>query len=278
MPQIESLPAQQSTPESIIAGNLKSVQDYYTGQEQELKSQMLTHTDFRRSIYNLQSAYDRDKVQVQTQQQRLKVIDQLVKEGKINADFGSEAKWRTVLPEDTQAAMFPRVKESKPPEKPGAPFSPTSMGGYEMSIDESLQNAKSFGGNKLSEEQTTPSALQLQYVLNRKQNGYEGMNTTEKHQFDYLWDEKAKTRGFTNWNPGDPQIRLLRGVGPLQQTAARQVNPLVKSEVRSPLAQSVVTEKRPQTLTKEIAQQFLTQAGGDKDKARQIAKQQGYSF
>lgn len=62
------------------------------------------------------------------------------------------------------------------------------------------------------------------------------------------------------------------------QQARRGLSNQSDSTPQQAAVEQQATTSKPKQLTPDIAAQILQQAGGDKDKARQIAAQQGYSF
>jgi len=115
--------------------------------------------------------------------------------------------------------------------------------------------------------------------------GYDALTPGEKKQVDTQWDDWVSSQeGVWKWDPTSQPIKALRARGPLTRAYYGQRSrktPTGPNEATSPFAMSILQalpkKKSPEVLTEDIARSLLQEVGGDPAKARQLAKERGYS-
>lgn len=283
---MNGLPFQQlpgATPQDTLQRDMRLAQqqvvDLYNQQLQIVRKTRMSDENFATQYNKLAQKFQTD-LQKATQPfqqkiQQMQTIQRLVQQGHITSERGKEATWRMALPGETERAMFPSIAKIA---KPAAPLSPTQLKSYEESAAEFVEAAKvtdRFWGpipkpftrwHKFSKEQ-----LIKQYVGWQEYIGYLNLSPVRQHQADIQWDEYIRGQEIEEWNPNDPEIRALRPKGKLTRAVAPYATPMAKT---------IIQAKRTgvKQLTADLARQFLTEAGGDRDRARQIARSRGYSF
>jgi len=276
----ERLPG--DTPQDILRGNMQSAQkqvaDQYNQQLKTLRETPMADKDFAQQYNKLAKSFQAD-VQKASQpfiqkSQQLQTIQNLIRQGHITAEKGAEAGWRVSLPQETERAMFPSA-EGRPP----APFSPGQLKTYGELAAEFVGAAEKtepvarwwrigpFGRYK----KPTKESLIRQYVGWQEQIGYANLPPVRQQQADIQWDDYVRGQDIEEWDPRDPEVMALRSKGRLTRAVARNVTPVGRTIIRA-------KETARERITPNIARQFLSEAGGDKDRARQIARSRGYSF
>lgn len=291
----------ETTPYSVIEEQSRARYGFYQSQEEELKGQMLTDTDYNKGVVGIQKQWDRDKEALAQGKRSLDKIQKLMDEGLITPEAGNEAMWRLVLPGETEAAMFP--KEVKAPT--GRPFGPGALGSQREFIEAFAAGAPEQPGWEWGPPKRTQPDLMRQYQLAKQQIGYDdpSWTQTQRQQFDMNWDDIMQGHPEYDWNPQSPGVKALRGQGKLQEAAAKQITPLASSvrkeaekAARRKWARSkwslgkdffrvgpaprafIEKEMATKTLDRDTAQKIMDEAGGDKKKARELAKQRGYKL
>ena len=277
----EKLPA--DTPQTTLQRNLQSAQQQIAGQYnqrlQTIRRTPMSDRDFSLQYNKLTQSFQTDMQKItqpfQQREQQLQTIQRLVQQGHITADRGNEALWRTVLPQETERAMFAPAGG-----KPPAPFSPTQLTSYGESAAEFVEAAEKtvpvekwyrFGPIGRY-ERPAKDALTKQYAGWQEYIGYQNLSPVRQRQADIQWDDYIKGKDIEEWDPKDPQIKALRSKGRLTRAMAPTM---------TPVARTLIQAKRTQgggRLTLEMAQRFVDEAGGDREKGRQIARSRGYSF
>lgn len=118
------------------------------------------------------------------------------------------------------------------------------------------------------------------YKAFQDQVGYYNLPNIKQRQLDLLWDSLLQAQpGFDPWwkdkakRQPVAEVRGLRAKGPISRIMA--------GKVTTPIGRSIgmqLPKQQQQPLTPDIARQILREAGNDKIKARQIARQRGYRF
>ena len=282
------LPAseQDTTPYSIVENQLQERYGYYEAQEKELKGQMLTDTQYNKSVAGLQEQWGADKENITRNKRQLDQLQDFVKKGIITPEAGAEAQWRLVLPPEAQAAMFPK-------ESGGKVFSLSELGAQQEFIETVAAGAPEQPGMEWGPPKRTQEGLMQQYQFAILQAGYDDPSraqTIPRRQFDMNWDTVMRNHPEYEWDPESPSVKALRGQGKLQQAAAKQITPLATSVRKDMLKQTnhgrwypagkeperkVVAKKELDVATGQL---LLDEAGGDKKKARKLAIERGYKL
>lgn len=270
----------KDTPQDILQRNSQSAQqqisDQYNRQLQVIRKTPMSDRDFALQYNKLAGSFKND-LQRATQpfeqkNQQLQTIQRLIQQGHITPEKGNEALWRTVLPQETERAMF--AQEARP----SAPLSPTQLAFYGQSVAKFVEPARvtdrfwgPFPRSYLKWHKFPKEQLIKQYAGWQEAIGYENLSPVRQRQVDIQWDDYVKGQGIKEWDPKDPQIKALRSKGKLTRAMAPNI---------TPVARTIIQAKRVEAkrLTRDMARQFITEAGGDKDRARQIARSRGYTF
>lgn len=150
----------------------------------------------------------------------------------------------------------------------------------------------------------TKKGLVSDYMTWRANIGYDSFTPQKKVQLDLQWDQwmddqqypayaaKGKeiskgTKEFSGWNPDDPDVKALRpqgrlaaaynGGSPVDNTpryVGDRQNP-IQSSIAKELPKPKVAGKK---LTDEVRVAFLRKAGKDKNKAKELARAEGYEI
>jgi len=276
----ERLPS--DTPQSTLRIDLQSAQkqvaDQYNQRLQTIRRTPMSDRDFAMQYNKLAASFQTDMQKVtqpfQQREQQLQTIQRLVRQGHITADRGNEALWRTVLPQETERAMFAPAGA-----RPATPFSPTQLKSYGESAAEFVEAAEKtipterwyrFGPIGRY-KRPTKDALTKQYTGWQEYIGYQNLSPVRQRQADIQWDDYVKGQGIEEWDPEDPQIKALRSKGRLTRAMAPNVTPVARTIIQA-------KETGGRRLTLQMAQQFVDEAGGDRNRARQIARSRGYIF
>jgi hypothetical protein len=282
------------TPYSILERRLSDLQDYYDDQVEKLKTQRPPKEQWNSVIAGFQSDYDRQKFQINSLRGQLDAI----RRSDIDPDLAEEAAWRLVLPQEHAGAMFPTVR----PKQEGAPISPPALTAQRTMIEDFAKGAKEEPGWEWGPPKRKQESLLEQYVNWRVGAGYDDFSPGQQKQLDFQWDRVMKTHPEYQWDPTSPDVSALRtGGSRLLGEAAKRVSPLAASIQkqksggiinyikrgpfgRNPMfigpekSTQIQSVTGPKTLDKETAQALLSEVGGDKNKARELAKQRGYQF
>jgi len=135
-------------------------------------------------------------------------------------------------------------------------------------IESTVKETAIKGFNKPSTADLAAAYKQIAIEL-----GYETWTPDKRKQFDLKWDRKARARfkvkkakssedgSIINigWNPNGPEVKQAR------------------KELREGTAVATETQQ-PQELDSVTAAAILQEAGGDKEKARKLAKERGFTF
>lgn len=275
------------TPWSTLDSELSDLQNTVLGHERNLRETYPKSQQLAAAITDLQEQYNRKKSTILAKQANLQRIDDLVKQGAINSQLGEEAKWRTVLPEETQAAMFPKAAQT-----------PTVTPGQFTSVEKRAEEyiAGTYGWGKKEHKDLIPTYfnfLQNEAVI-QGVNDYSELSPVQKKQVNQAWDNMNKTAN-TRWNPNDPGLRPVRSPGKLGQAkggiTSNFSRTIVKNKSETKLGNALEKfvgpsspivqrprdmEKRP--LDRETAISILKEAKGNKQKARELAKARGYDI
>jgi len=133
--------------------------------------------------------------------------------------------------------------------------------------------------------------------------GYDTYNPVIRGQLDRAWDMYMRANNYSEWKRAKGALRMVRSAGtgaramkqralgssPLAWAIAKKTGvrnmPVFRGWGSSNIAlanlpatprQAVTTG--PKLLDRETAKRLLDEAGGDKNKARELAKQRGYRF
>lgn len=276
-----------NTPYSILDNQLTQLRSYYEDRERKLRIQQLPKARHNAVVSNMQAEYDANKFKIQSLRSQLDDVR------RSNADpaLANEAMWRLVVPEEHAAAMFPGpIKE--PTER--VPISPSGLISHKGTMEQFAKGAKEEPGWEWGPPKRKQENLEHQYVVWREAMGYNNYTPGQQRQLDFQWDTLMGEHKEYEWDPASPGIKTLRTYGGrLTGVAAKKISPLAKSIEKSkpflteqrkwrlgkfthPLRAGPMPESR--TLDAGTAKTILQEAGGDKEKARQIAKQRGYKL
>lgn len=276
------------SPYGIVEQNYQGIQKNLQGQYQRdasvLEKQYLTDADFKNKLSTLRTKYQTNlnqyRIRGQQQVRELQTIQRLMNQGAIDQQAGQRAMWRLVLPAEAERAMFPGQPSARP-------FSPGQLGAYKKMMGEFAVAGKKeirWGPNWSQE------SLIKQYIGARQQAGYDdpSWTATQRRQFDVEWDDLMLGEKEFQWDPKVPEIRGLRAAGKLQEAVAKQITPLAASVAKAKTPGRPMRGwfeygaqiRRPVTkkLTRKQAMDIFYEAGGDKNQARQLAKQRGFEF
>ena len=125
--QVSYVPQQQQVvidqqPLQILRGKLEQqrnfLQQQYNMELEALRKTSRNEKEFRSNVAQLIAKTDiqLNKFQFQHQQQiqQIRQIQNLINDNKISIQAGNEAMWRLVLPQETEAAMFPTQERFHP--------------------------------------------------------------------------------------------------------------------------------------------------------------------
>lgn len=273
-----------TTPWATLESELTGLQEQTLAAERMLNQQYSGHPDLGNAIVDLQTQYNTKKAAILAKQRNLQQVDDLIKQGAITPELGEEAKWRTILPEEAYRAMFPTLKAP-------ATVTPGEFVSSEKRAQEFIAGVGGWG-KKEHEDLVEPYLrfLQNEAIIQGAAN-YEELNTIQKRQINQAWDNMNRSQR-TKWNPEDPQLRPYRATGKLASavTGTSPMSEAIKKEKPSGSSLKKIwtklTEpggvppyaKQTRPLDRETAANLLKEVGGDKTKARQLAKQRGYSI
>lgn len=292
LPEVGTYQPPVRTPYTILDEQQQSLQEFYGGQEQLLKGIPMTNTQYSQKILGLQQEYDQQKMNVTMQRQRLDGIKKFVNQGVVTPEHAEQAMWATVLPDEQVRALYPAKETTK---EPDTPFSPDQLRSNLPTMIEFASSAEQpskslkFGfpgfGIKGGEQPRTRGSLLTQYISWRSQIGYDNLSSIKQHQLDQQWDAlmkggyKDKNIEFSSandWDPKSVEVQAWRTKGPLMQSVRKTVTPFGASLITAKPKEKTVSA--PKQVTPELAQQLVQEAGGDRNKARELARKRGYTF
>jgi len=260
--------AAENSPYQVLDQQFNSLRRFTQDQLDKLDARNLPEEQYNQIMAGMQADYDQQKFKISNMRSQLDTIRQ---DRTIAPELKNEAMWRMVLPPEHAAAMFPKQVA-----EPRGRMTPGEAVAYKKSFKEAIKPAYSapyFGSNLYDSEK-----LKEIYFAERDKAGYgDQMNAAEQRGFDAAWDEllDSSKAGKKAWNPDDPDILSSRTYDQrlLNIAAGKMTGKRV-----SPFAQGMSKSVEPKTLDKVTAAAILKEAGGDKNKARQIARERGYSL
>jgi hypothetical protein len=297
--QFNTLPATNTDdPFTILDTKFKQLNQVTRLKEQEFR----TKRAGPEVVTALQTEYNNQINKLKQLRNNLLQIQSLVSQNKITKDAGEKAMWRMVLPEETSRAMFPTAV--------GEDVIPPSQLTSEVrkrAVDYS-DAARGWGRKNQVDLIPQYKDFRNRVALVFGADGYENLSPIERKQVDAEWDLVQKGRS-NYWNPESPEIATMRTTGTLGRAASKLVSPIAASvqeerlkgpfRLKFSLSDMVSTlpwnlGKQPgpnesQTTTTvpsvagkqldtETAKSILMEAGGDRNKARTLARQRGYQF
>ncbi len=282
------------TPYDVLNNNMTQLKQYYRSQVEELKRRRPSKEQWNSTIAGWKSDFGQQKFRIDSLRTQLDDIQSTVKD----QTLANEAMWRLVVPPEQAAAMFPKPVTVK--EEPRGRFTPGEFKTYKDEFARQIGTAVKGGLWGFSTDVDTDKLKEL-YFSNREVLGYDNqMNTDEKKAFDRAWDVGALQAGkkfnaaWINSKNTDPDLFASRTYdNRMLDVAAKKVSPLAASirKQRKTWGWPTLTKpgyrdrtgegvqsSGPKTLDKETARVLLSEVGGDKDKARELARQRGYQF
>jgi hypothetical protein len=270
--------------------------------ERALKTRRMTDKDFANEMYNLQDKYSAGVNALKQLRSNLMQVQSLVSQNKISKDEGNKAMWRMVLPEETSRAMFPTAV--------GEDVIPPSQLTSEVQKRAIEYSDAARGWGSKNQRDLVPQYIKFRNrtALVFGAEGYENLSNIQRKQIDAEWDLVQEDKG-NEWNPRSPEIATMRTTGTLGRAASKLVSPIAASvqeerlkgpsglkfslsDIVSTLPWNLGKQPEPnesQTTTTvpsvagkqldtETAKSILMEAGGDRNKARILARQRGYQF
>jgi hypothetical protein len=284
----------------------------------QYKSKRITAEQHQQGIRQIQQQVDEVWAKHQNTAGALKRLEQLAASGigGMTPEKYQQAAWEMILPKEMSSRMFaepdketiraPFAPERLQQYKQDAADFATMPG--EM-VDRKWQAGKAWFQPKVpwKRDWKTPGSLSKQalikqYKAYRDWTGYDDphLTLTQRAQIDHVWDQwmaetntfgltegvgkdakTVKTDAYKNWNPADPDVQALRSTGPLSQSYyGVSRTPMLPSDRANPLQQHIASQvpKQPKILDQKTIDKYLEEAGGDWQKAAEIAKSEGYKF
>lgn len=287
-----TLPADiNESPFTVLDTQLKRLNETTRIREQELKTRRLVPQDYTNEIYSLQDNYTKQVSQLKQLRNNMKQVQLLVNAKHISPEEGKKAMWRMVLPLETEQAMFPTRVGEKPaitPTEAATGFIPQIAEGY-------ITNTKGWGKKELTDLIPEYKEYRDEMAVYFNKTSYDDLTPEDKRKIDLSWDMKARSLEETNWDPKRFEITSLRPTGTLERAAGKLVSPIAASVqeekrkksagLRFPLKEVLTTapwklggQEQPKTLDEIAARKILQEVGGDKNKARKLARQRGYQI
>lgn len=300
-------------PYKIADRKLTELQDHFRNRERILKSYRLSPEAHNRAVAKMQQEYDEAKYQTATIRSQLDDIKRGIAAGEVDSIAGQKAMLSLVAPRETVEAAFPDPVKQPAPRR--GRFTPKEFNTYR---DQFIENLKTTIVDpkgwllKKNRKQADPEKVKEQYFTDRVKYGYNDMSTEEKVGFDQAWEHAVIanpliTKVWAELKKTDPEIftsqthdqRLLDlakkkalGMSPmaasLKPKRIQSMSPIGAVALYGELSNKPkpttgaglkkLTAQGPKKLTAQEAKAILENAGGDKDKARQIAKEMGYEF
>jgi hypothetical protein len=293
--QFNTLPADiNDNPFSILDVQLKRLNETTKIRENELRTRRLTPQDYTNEVYSLQDNYAKQVGQLKQLRNNMQQVQLLVNAKHISPEEGKKAMWRMVLPPETERAMFPTVSAEKPA------ITPTEAAtGFVSKIAEGyITKTKGWGKKEIEDLLPRYKEFRNEMAVYFNKNNYEELLPEDRKKIDMTWDMKTRELGETEWDPQDFRIQGLRPTGTLERAARKLVSPIAASiqeerrkksmGLRFPLQEILTTapwklgkqevSTEPKTLDETTARRILQEVGGDKNKARELARQRGYQI
>lgn len=284
----QPMPARMSalpdtTPELIIENDLRSRAAYLDELANDIEKRGLPPEEKQKQLQKLFDVYREMDFEGREKARKIRETRHLVDIGLLDPMEGELSVWRMALPKEV-ADSLPQLRAEA---KPGAPLLPKTLESVRPSMSEFAEAAPSKGQffTRSKNEPRTQADLLTQYEAWRQFIGYDGRNLTQQKQLDMEWDAVMKARPKWQWDPASEEVSSRRATGALSKAfvgrsgstpgAWAKANPLA-SQIRREVDQKLAPKTTP--LTKEVAAQLLKEAGGDKNKARQLAKDRGYTL
>ena len=281
--------ADVGTPEGILDQQLQSLQAEFRPREQRLVGDKLPAKDHKRQMSLLQREYDDRKSDLMLTRSAFERIQQGMESGAIDDDAGLKAMFGLVSTREEMEARFPK------PVAQGAtrrPFSPQALKSQAVVMEEFARGAPTTPAffKPRGAEDVPQEGLIEQYLAARTNAGYDALNPIEQGQFDSQWDALMQGDSNYKWNPASTDVKSLRTRGNrLLNEAAKLASPVAKSVLRSKkrtfrgFGATASRDAAPQTaqggtLDANTASAILAEAGGDKSRAREMARQRGFKF
>lgn len=192
----------------------------------------------------------------------------------VNKQVAEEQALRAYLPPEAEKAAFPTVAAEP------KPFTPTQVVSLAKNIQATAEKAIQEPWYKLGAEKTRKSLVDqyLATVEMLRVSDPRAFGPARQEQFNTIWNRVMSTdKNFANWfdKKGNPPLEMRMAIARGPGTRA-----IRKRATGTPIGISVAgsVKQAKQPITPNIAQQILQEAGGDKERARQIARQRGYRF
>lgn len=277
-------PNVQTGPFDIIQDRKNQLWETYSNLERDLRNTPMVDQEFTKQVNTLQQSYAAEFEQLRKTEAQMQMVQEMMDRGQLSPQAGMEAMTRMALPPEISRAI-PRGQTGKP----DTPMSVASLTAprFTETIGEFAEEArvKSFWKPKRF-ERFDKDKLIKQYLAWREFTGYDNLAPVRQRQMDIAWDDEMYVIGAEEWDPKSPNIKQLRAYGRLQRAAASRQNgqrpPSTLSEdiVNRLRLQQPAQDTRPKQkqLDRDTAMAILKETGGDKEKARQIAKDRGYKL
>lgn len=287
-------------------------------EEDLLRHRVMPDKNFNDELLQLRSKHEgllaQEKFKLQQQMGQVQKIQSLADAGQIEPDAANEAKWRLVLPLNAETAMFPKRFSTDP--YPQGTIESRVVKGQEA--NPVLKNMIDYAESAEPESKDVTAtrrgrgsglfnwfekeAKDIQSLLDKYQewqtnSGYNYLNNPVKQgQLDTQWDAYMRSDSrFENWFSDEKkrkpiaEVQALRSTGQIGRAMKSRLIDVSSNMSSSPMASSirtkipaaplgVVSTPQPKRLDKQTAVQILRRAGGDKDRARQMAVQMGYAL
>lgn len=290
-----TLPADiNDNPFSILDVQLKRLNETTKIRERELGTRRVTAQDYTNEIYSLQDNYTKQVNQLKQLRNNMQQVQLLVNAKHISPEEGNKAMWRMVLPPETEQAMFPTRIGEKPaitPTEAASGFIPQIAEGY-------ITNTKGWGKKELVDLIPRYKEYRDEVAVYFNKTSYDDLTPEDRRKIDLSWDMKARHLEETKWDPKRFEIMSLRPTGILEKAAGKLVSPIAASVqeekrkksmgLRFPLQEIMTTapwklgkqevSTEPKVLDEVTARRILQEVGGDKNKARNLARQRGYQL
>lgn len=290
-----TLPADiNNNPFAILDVQLKRLNETTKIREQELKTRRLTPQDYTSEVYTLQDSYTKQVGQLKQLRNNMQQVQLLVNAKHISPEEGNKAMWRMVLPPETEQAMFP----TRVGEKPAITPTEAATGFIPQIAKDYITNTKGWGKKELSDLIPKYKEYRDEVAVYFNKTSYNDLVPEDRRKIDLSWDMKTRDLEETNWDPKRFEITSLRPAGTLEKAAGKLVSPIAASVqeekrkkslgLRFPLQEIMTTapwklgkqgiSTELKVLDETIARKILQEVGGDKDKARKLARQRGYQL
>jgi hypothetical protein len=264
--------ANMESPFGVIDQQAGTLKQRFGEQFKRLQSQNLPPEQHNKILAGMQADYDAEKYKLSDIRTQLDGIQSAIESGVVDPALGQQTQWKLAAPH--MAGAF-----RPPAQEPRGRMTPGEMTAFGKKFTESRDRA--YVAPWMGKNYYDSEKLKQEYLTNRATYGYDDqMNTSEKQAFDIQWDavmaaKPAADKVWKNLLANDPDLMTSRPYGSQLLGVAGQK---VTGKRVSPFAQGVNAPAETKTLDKATAAALLQEAGGDKNKARQLAKDRGYSL